>query len=727
MMEQSRQKNQNGFTLVELAIVLVVIGLLIGAGASLIGPLTKRAKLIENREIVKAAYEAVLGFAAGNKRLPTASEFTALGVKTSDTYGNPLQYARVPLTNICTSTGAFLTVNDNSSGTAITKSNVAFIVFSTGENLCNQTGSAAGASFTIPVVGQATACIPAAGAAVEYDDIVLYTDIDKMRAQACSSFRVTTESLPSGTEESAYPAVTLEGTDGTVPYVWTIAGGALPPGLALAAGGAITGTPTIDGSFNFTTQVADSDTPSRVATKSLTITINPNKPRITTEILSYGQVGANYAASLSATGGLAPYAWSASALPAGLSLQTAGACGSLSCSASSPCICGIPTTAGTYSFTATADDSRYAGGARPDRRATKNLSIAVNAGAGLSCTLTANPSSMGSAGAVSLVWAVNGGPATSGTWTPAPGGTCPTNVTGSGGNCTTGSVAGTTTFTLNIATAQGTTSCSASVIIGASSQTPTCTLAATPGTVVSGTPTVLSAAITNGPANGTWLASPGGTCTNFNNLGSYSCTTANIAAATTYQLSVYNISGFSTCSATVATCPVLTNNTLIPLAAGTLNKPGYSQNITYTGGTAPFTCSIPTGSLPPGLTLAGCTISGIPADAGTYAFTSRVTDSCGTPRISDRATSIIIANCSAGYALRNMTGANRWYKRNSGACTLWSNNADISVTPADIYDIHTNVACTALCATTNYSSQQVFDINSNCLTRMNSTCVFADR
>ncbi len=727
MMKRAQQKNQKGFTLVELAIVLVVIGLLIGAGASLIGPLTKRAKLIENREIVKAAYEAVLGFAAGNKRLPTTTEFTALGVKTSDTYGNPLQYARVPLTNICTSTGTFLTVNDSSSGTAITKSNVAFIVFSTGENLCNQTGSATGTAFAIPVVGQATACIPAAGAAVEYDDIVQYTDIDKIRAQACSSFRVTTESLPSGTEEFAYPAVTLEGTDGTAPYSWTLSGGALPPGLALAVGGAVTGTPTTDGSFNFTTQVADSDAPSRIATKSLTITINPNKPRITTEILSYGQVGANYAASLSATGGLAPYAWSTSALPAGLSLQTAGACGSLSCNASSPCVCGTPTTAGTYSFTATVDDSRYAGGARPDRRATKNLSVAVNAGTGLSCTLSANPSSLGSAGAVTLVWAINGGPATSGTWTPAPGGTCPASVTGSGGNCTTASISGTTTFNLNITTAQGTTSCSASVFVGASSQTPTCTLAASPGTVVSGTNTVLSAAITNGPANGTWLASPGGTCANFNNLGSYSCTTANIAAVTTYQMSVFNVSGFSTCATTVTLCPAITNNTLVPLAAGTLNKPGYSQNITYTGGTAPVTCSIPTGSLPPGLTLASCTISGTPTAAGTYAFTSRVTDSCVSPRISDRASSITIANCSAGYALQNMTGANRWYRINAGACVLWSNSANINVAPADTYDIYTNTTCTTLCATTNYSSQQVFDLNSNCLTRMNSTCVFADR
>jgi len=55
---------QKGLTLVEVAIVLVILGLLIGLGASLIGPLTKRAKITETRDIVNAAVESVIGFAA---------------------------------------------------------------------------------------------------------------------------------------------------------------------------------------------------------------------------------------------------------------------------------------------------------------------------------------------------------------------------------------------------------------------------------------------------------------------------------------------------------------------------------------------------------------------------------------------------------------------------------------------------------------------------------------
>ncbi len=65
---------KEGFTLIELAMVLVVIGLLIGLGMGLIGPLTKRAKLIETRETVKQAKEAVLGYAVKNGYLPANLE-----------------------------------------------------------------------------------------------------------------------------------------------------------------------------------------------------------------------------------------------------------------------------------------------------------------------------------------------------------------------------------------------------------------------------------------------------------------------------------------------------------------------------------------------------------------------------------------------------------------------------------------------------------------------------
>jgi len=84
---------------------------------------------------------------------------------------------------------------------------------------------------------------------------------------------ITTTSLPNGTLNVAYPATTLTASGGTPPYTsWSIAGGALPPGLSLTTG-AITGTPTATGIFNFTAQVSDSASPVGTATKALSITV----------------------------------------------------------------------------------------------------------------------------------------------------------------------------------------------------------------------------------------------------------------------------------------------------------------------------------------------------------------------------------------------------------------------------------------------------------------------
>jgi hypothetical protein len=66
-------------------------------------------------------------------------------------------------------------------------------------------------------------------------------------------------SLPPGPCGSAYsPHLTAAG--GTAPFTWS-ASGTLPPGLNLANTGAITGTPTTVGTFNFTATAVDSSSP----------------------------------------------------------------------------------------------------------------------------------------------------------------------------------------------------------------------------------------------------------------------------------------------------------------------------------------------------------------------------------------------------------------------------------------------------------------------------------
>ena len=64
--------NSRGFTLIEIAIVMVIIGVLAGGGVSLMGMLTKRKARTETIEYLKQAQAALISFADINGRLPWA-------------------------------------------------------------------------------------------------------------------------------------------------------------------------------------------------------------------------------------------------------------------------------------------------------------------------------------------------------------------------------------------------------------------------------------------------------------------------------------------------------------------------------------------------------------------------------------------------------------------------------------------------------------------------------
>ena len=65
-------RNNRGFSLIEMAIVMVIIGVLAGGGVSLIGILTKRKARTETIDYLKHAQAALISFADINGRLPWA-------------------------------------------------------------------------------------------------------------------------------------------------------------------------------------------------------------------------------------------------------------------------------------------------------------------------------------------------------------------------------------------------------------------------------------------------------------------------------------------------------------------------------------------------------------------------------------------------------------------------------------------------------------------------------
>jgi hypothetical protein len=99
------------------------------------------------------------------------------------------------------------------------------------------------------------------------------TDGEKGPAVATATLKViigpvviTTASLPAGTVGIQY-STTFAATGGIPPYTWCVVNtsgacdpsqASLPPGLTLSSAGVLSGTPTTNGTFGFTVQVADS-------------------------------------------------------------------------------------------------------------------------------------------------------------------------------------------------------------------------------------------------------------------------------------------------------------------------------------------------------------------------------------------------------------------------------------------------------------------------------------
>ncbi len=111
---------------------------------------------------------------------------------------------------------------------------------------------------------------------------------------------------------------------GVSPYTWSITTGTLPTGLTLnTTTGTIAGMPAAAGSFSFTINATDSDTPPQTATQNVTLTIG-TQLKLTASPLPSGTAGSAYTLTL-ATGGTSPYTCSVSAgtLPAGMMLTSA--------------------------------------------------------------------------------------------------------------------------------------------------------------------------------------------------------------------------------------------------------------------------------------------------------------------------------------------------------------------------------------------------------------------
>lgn len=124
--------------------------------------------------------------------------------------------------------------------------------------------------------------------------------------------------------------VQLQAASGRAPYTWSKKKkkkfGIFPDGITLTSDGLLSGTPGVQGTFNFTIRVTDSA--GKAANKSFTIEVGPPPPplAITTESLPNATQGLSYNVTLQGGGGVGPYVWSldSGVLPDGLALSAEG-------------------------------------------------------------------------------------------------------------------------------------------------------------------------------------------------------------------------------------------------------------------------------------------------------------------------------------------------------------------------------------------------------------------
>jgi hypothetical protein len=426
---------------------------------------------------------------------------------------------------------------------------------------------------------------------------------------------VTTTMLDNAIVGAPYSA-TLAASGGMMPYSWGMSSGALPTGLSLGNDGTISGTPTATpGNYSFTVKVTDMSTPTQTATAGLSITVmmTSGSLTVTNNSLPGGTVGLTYTATLTAAGGTVPYMWTVSqgALPAGLTVSTAGV------------ISGTPTAPGTATFTAQVTDS-----STPQQMGTKQLMITIAAPT-LTITTASLPDGLVSIAYTATVAATGGVPPYMFTVSQ---GTLPAGLTL---NASTGAISGTPTTA-------GTSSVTVTV---SDSQTPAATAQHSYNILIlpsTGMVVVTTTSLPDGVRGQTYTAAltaaggftpymwsitqgslpPGLTQT----VGGTIQGTATSTGTFTFTAQVADAMGFmSTANLTIRIfAPIQVTTTALPSG---VTGTAYTAMINATGGDAPLSFLVSSGSLPPGLTLAaGGGISGTPTQAGNFGFGVTVAD-----------------------------------------------------------------------------------------------------
>jgi prepilin-type N-terminal cleavage/methylation domain-containing protein len=226
--------NKNGFTLIELSIVLVIIGMLIGLGSNMIGPLTIFVKSRETRDIMDANVQSIISWTSSNKTIPTSTSLPTIAKSPVDAWGRPMLYRyAIDLTkdSVCGRSSTKFKIF-----AAYTSSNVAFAILSRADNNdFKSTFSGFDSNGSCPA--NITCTITTGGTNA---DLIRWVTLDELKSKIdCigsqlkwgvgSALKIVNNELPYGNYSSPYSAtIFADGGVDSGSYQWRIVKNTFP-------------------------------------------------------------------------------------------------------------------------------------------------------------------------------------------------------------------------------------------------------------------------------------------------------------------------------------------------------------------------------------------------------------------------------------------------------------------------------------------------------------------
>ncbi len=436
---------------------------------------------------------------------------------------------------------------------------------------------------------------------------------------------ISTTAIPPGVAGEPYTPFSMVATGGAGASSWS--GDDLPAGLSISPNGQISGTPQTSGLFPGV--VINLVGLGGFGTTSSTFTILITAmPAISGAATLEVTLGSTVSASYTVRGGQAPYTWSATNLPSGLSINTA-----------TGALTGTPPRSGNFPFSIDLVDVNKTS-APPFSVTLSVLGITTSSPLPTASPSTAYSQSFSAAGGTGpYTFSASGVPpgmsfTTSGVlggFAKTPG-TYSLNVTVTDANKFSASSA----FTL-VVTTPGPISVSGGALPNGTAGVPySATLAA------SGGAPPYSWTITAGALPDGLSLSPAGTISG----------TPSRAATYTFTATATDTSAGKASAAisiSIAPAPLKITTSSLPNAIQGSDYP--VQILAASGGTAPYTFAVSSGQLPPGITLSGGQAGGNPSQPGTFDFTVTVTDSATPSVTASGSLEIVVKPSQAGLIL----------------------------------------------------------------------------